>query len=43
MFLDELPEGRGIYESEPAIECGIGCATAMADIDQYAAEQRKGE
>lgn len=29
IFLDELPEGVGRYEAEPAIECGIGCTVTL--------------
>ena len=34
MFLDELPEGRGRYEAEPPIECGIGCNVALSEIQE---------
>lgn len=32
IFLDELPEGVGDYESEPEIQCGIFCEMAEKDI-----------
>lgn len=32
IFLDELPEGVGDYESEPEIQCGIFCEMAERDM-----------
>jgi len=34
VFLKDLPEGMGRYETEPDISCGLSCAAAWVDMNE---------